>query len=64
MELYHTEFLTYSKEAYERKNDNRKVKRKRAQSKEEPMATAKKGKKRSPPDVDEDDEDDEDELDE
>lgn len=64
MELYHTEFLTYSKEAYERKNDNRKVKRKRAQSKEEPMTTAKKGKKRSTPDVDEDDEDDEDELDE
>ncbi|CAO3689448.1 unnamed protein product [Umbelopsis ramanniana] len=63
MELYHTEFLTYSKEAYERKNDNRKVKRKRAQSKEEPMTTAKKGKKRSTPDVDEDDEDDEDELD-
>jgi len=64
MELYHTEFLTYSKEAYERKSsDNRKVKRKRAQSKDEPTVGAKKGKKRSTPDDDEDDEDDEDDMD-
>ncbi|KAG2172828.1 hypothetical protein INT43_000178 [Umbelopsis isabellina] len=54
LELYHTEFLTYSKEAYERKNDNRKVKRKRSQKDD---SGSRKGKKRSTPDDLEDDED-------
>jgi hypothetical protein len=60
LELYHTEFLTYSKEAYERKNDNRKVKRKRSQKDDH---GSRKGKKRSTPDDLEEDEDEEDEED-